>query len=153
MALAVGLNLVGCGGSPPPAEETTPQPAAEPSPAPAEPEAADAPEPAAPSTPKGPSTVDNNTDYEIGERDCRALAAAYAESWRLDELAKVPAGMSPSERTEVENELDGSSKEMREQYLGQCRNTIGTAYPYDNLKCAMKAKSMKRFDDCMAGKL
>lgn len=148
------MTLIGCGGSPAPAQEPTAGPAPSPSPAPAEPEPEidEAPAPDPP-RPKGPSTVDDNTDYEIGERDCRALAAAYAESWRLDELAKVPAGMSSSERSEVESQLEGSSKEMREQYLGQCRSTIGTAYPYDNLKCAMKAKSMKRFDDCMAGKL
>lgn len=112
---------------------------------------ADTPPPAP--TPKGPSNVDDNQDYEITDRDCGALAAAYAEAWRLDETKKIPAGMSPEERSHVEGELDGSSSEMREQYLGQCRNTVGTAYPYDNLKCAMKAKSMQRFDDCMAGKL
>ena len=151
-ALIVALGLGGCGGAP---SSPPPEPSPEPDAAPAavEPDRAvtDTPDPAP--APRAPSNVENNQDYEISDRDCRTLAAAYAEAWRLDEIEKIPAGMSPSQRDEVDSDLATSSTEMREQYLGQCQNTVGTAYPYDNLKCAMKAKSMQRFDDCMAGKL
>lgn len=140
--------LGGCGGAQPPAD---PDPAPAPAATDPEPEVAETAEPEPEPGPREPSNVDNNQDYEIADRDCRALAKAYARSWRLDELKKVPSGLTADQRTEVENDLETSSSEMREQYLGQCRNTVGTAYPIDNLKCAMKAKSMQRFDDCMAG--
>lgn len=95
--------------------------------------------------------MNNNQDYEISERDCRALSAAYARSWRNDEFAKVPDGMAAADRDKAQADIEAGSAEMKDQYLGQCLGTVGTAYPLNNLKCALKAKSMKRFDDCMSG--
>jgi len=157
---ALAALTSGCGGtsSQPPAEpDGTTVSASGPS-AVASSGPTEAPEPTAspaqgPPPTKGPSTVANNQDYEISDRDCHALATVYAEAWRLDEQKKIPEGVAEAQRTELETELEGSSAEMREQYLGQCRNTVGTAYPYDNLKCALKAKTMQRFDDCMVGKI
>ncbi len=100
-----------------------------------------------------PKKVDPRDDnYEINHRDCAALARAYGRSWLGDELDKLNAKkLKTAQHEKFQSGLEDDSKEMADQYQGECDKTVGTAYLRSRLACAVKAKKMKRFNDCMDG--
>lgn len=106
----------------------------------------DAPQP----KPKKPLTQED--DYEINERDCDALAGAYGRAWKRDEIAKLNKKKLSQEKFDKQAaQLDDHAQSMEDNWRSECYKTVGTAYLRSRLQCALKSKSMKRFNDCMDG--
>lgn len=100
-----------------------------------------------------PDAVVGADDYEIDSRDCQGLATVYGAAWLNDELEKLnKKKLKQAEFDRVAAQLKTDSQGMADQYDGECQKTVGTAYLRDRLQCAMKAKNMQRFNDCMDGK-
>lgn len=124
-----------------------------------EPVATDDPDPVPVDSPLSPEPSDKPTpdpgsdDYEINIRDCEALARAYAGAWLNDEKAELDGkGLKKDQYSKVFAQIQEDSEGMFDNYFDQCGKTVGTSYLHSRLQCAMKAKSMKRFDDCMEGR-
>lgn len=142
----LGLSGLGCASDGAKDKPTTPavHATAEPS-DPPEP----TPEPAPPAEPKKddrPAPVGD--DYIMSHSDCEALAGAYQRAWQNDELAKLQGDtLSAQARANVE----AAAKQGGDSWLASCRGIVGSPQVRDNLGCALKAKSIERFDKCMAG--
>ena len=147
LSIACTASLaVSCGADPAKDKPTTPKedPTHDESPDPA-PTSEPEPQPRA-STEKRPLPVGD--DYVMSHRDCEALASSYQRAWLNDELEKI-AGQdtTPAARADLEK----SAKQGGESWLSSCRGIVGSPQMRDNLQCALKAKSIERFDKCMAG--
>ncbi len=107
-------------------------------------------EPAAPKT----QPVVGADDYEMSHSDCAALAQAYGGAWLHDEMEKLNAKkLKQAQFDQAAAQLRKDSDGMAAQYQDECGKTVGTAYLRSRLQCAMKAKTMQRFNDCMDGKV
>jgi hypothetical protein len=95
--------------------------------------------------PKPPSAAD---DYEIQHTDCDALALAYGRAWENDELKK--SGDKKLTNAQIDA-LKRNAEEASANWQSECYKTVGTAYLRERLKCAVKAKSLERFNGCMDG--
>jgi hypothetical protein len=101
--------------------------------------------------PKG-KPVTQEDDYEINERDCDALARAYGGAWKRDEFKKLNKKKLSKEKFDAQAaQLEEHATGMADNWRSECYKTVGTAYLRSRLQCALKAKSMKRFNDCMDG--
>ncbi len=99
-----------------------------------------------------PKPKPRNDDYEINHRDCDALAGAYGRAWERDEMKQLNGRkLKKAAFDKAAAEIEGNAGEMKDNWRDECYNTVGTAYLKSRLKCAMRAKSMKRFNDCMDG--
>lgn len=106
-------------------------------------------QPAAPKT----QPVVGADDYEINHSDCQALGQAYGGAWLHDEMEKLNAKkLKQAQFDAAEAQLRKDSEGMGDQYQDECGKTVGTAYLRSRLACAMKAKTLQRFNDCMDGK-
>jgi hypothetical protein len=123
-----------------------------------DPDPVDAPDPdpkpvADPLSSSSGSSDPENDDYEISYQDCRALGSAYGRAWLGDERTKLDAKkLKQAQYDKVYEQLRDDSKGMAQQYQGECDKTVPSAYLRSRLKCALKAKRMQRFNDCMDGK-
>jgi hypothetical protein len=156
MFVAIAVTAIGCSASKPKqandidsspvvADPTDPQPSDDP---------IDSPEPSdTPAAPK-PKAQPASDDYEITYRDCAALGQAYGRAWLGDEMTKLnDKKLKQKQFDSVAAKLQEDSVGMAEQYQGECDKTVGTAYLRTRLACALKAKHMARFNDCMDGKV
>lgn len=152
------LTLAGCSTAPPkqanePDPISMPEPAGDPSDEPVadpDPKPVDAPLSSAPSDDAPDPAAD---DYEINHRDCEALARAYANAWKNDEMATLEKKkLSQAQHDKIATQVQEDSQGMFDNYIDQCGKTVGTTYLRSRLQCAAKAKTMKRFDDCMDGR-
>ena len=148
--------LLGCSTAPP-KQANEPDPFAAPDPI-EDPVETDDPDPVPVASPLSPKPSDEPTpdpgsdDYEINIRDCEALARAYAGAWLNDEKANLgKKGMKKEQCDKVLAQIQEDSKGMFDNYFDQCGKTVGTTYLHSRLQCAIKAKSMKRFDGCLEG--
>jgi hypothetical protein len=150
-SLALCAGLVACSTAPP-KQADAPEPiATDPLPDAPDPEPMDEPEDSPPA-PK-PSPDPGADDYQINHRDCEALARAYAGAWLNDEREILKSKkLKQAQIDKLAAELEDDSQGMFDNYLNQCSNTVGTSYLRSRLQCAAKAKTMKRFDDCMEGR-
>ncbi len=99
--------------------------------------------------PKPPTRAD---DYEINHTDCDALARAYGGAWENDEMKKLNARKLPEKQFEkAAADVKKSGAEMATNWREECYKTVGTAYLRSRLQCAVKAKSLERFNNCMDG--
>ena len=93
-------------------------------------------------------------DYDITQRDCDALAQAYNNAWLNDETVKLAdKKLKQKQYDEALAQLHSLADEAREQWYGQCEGIVGTAFLRSRLACAMKAKTLTRFNDCWDGKV
>ena len=128
---------------PPPADE----PADEPTPMVRDEGPAPAP------TPNTDNESVGTDDYYLTNRDCRALASAYAKAWESEQMKVLSdKKLDGASHDEAAGEIAQGAEEMRDNWLGECEKTVGTPYRHENLTCAMKAKTMKEFDDCWYGR-
>jgi hypothetical protein len=92
-------------------------------------------------------------DYEVGYGDCKALAGQYRRAWEMDEFKKLEKQtLNEKQRAQAESNVRKASQEAGDNWLSACEGLVGSPYPRDRLDCAMKAKSVKVFDDCWDGK-
>ena len=99
-----------------------------------------------------PKPKPKDEDYEINHRDCDALAGAYGRAWERDEMKKLnEKKLKKAAFDKQAAQLKEHAEGMKDNWRNECYGTVGTAYLRSRLKCAMKAKSMQRFNDCMDG--
>lgn len=153
----VASALLGCSAAPP-KQANEPDPISTPDPN-DDPVETDDPDPVPVASPLSPKPSDKPTpdpgsdDYEINIRDCEALARAYAGAWLNDEKAELDdKGLKKAQYDKLWSQIQEDSQGMFDNYFDQCGKTVGTTYLHSRLKCAIKAKSMKRFDDCLEGR-
>jgi hypothetical protein len=92
--------------------------------------------------------VSQADDYELQHSDCDALGLAYGRSWENDEIKKLgDKKITDSQLASIKQNAD----EAAQNYKEECGKTVGTAYIRDRLKCAVKAKSLERFNACLDG--
>jgi len=149
------LGGLGCSAAPP-KQADEPDPIAAPEPV-DEPVASEDPDPKPVDAPLSPEPSDTPKpdpgadDYEINIRDCEALARAYAGAWLNDEKATLDKKkLKKEQHDEVMAQIQEDSQGMFDNYLDQCGKTVGTTYLRSQLDCAIKAKTMKKFDECMS---
>lgn len=93
-------------------------------------------------------------DYLITYQDCEALAGNYGRVYRREEAAKVDEKNLTGKALENAQKLvNENTRVAQENWLNECQGIVETAQPRDNLKCAMKAQTLQRFNACMDGKL
>jgi hypothetical protein len=148
---------LGCASSPPPEPRGEPEaPAAGEEPAAAEP--APEPDPAA-AAPRadGPKTTGDAppsrpNSYEITNRDCDALGDRLAEVTRSDQSAEISPRLSKAQRDQTEAANAEVSRKVGERWAESCRRSLVGGYTDEgSLKCAMRARSVKAFDECLNG--
>jgi len=92
-------------------------------------------------------------DYDITYQDCKELAGVYYRAWRKPELEKLEAkNFKPKLYETARKNVEKAAQEAGDNWLKECEGTVGTPYLYSRLKCAMKAKTVERFNDCLDGK-
>jgi len=156
MGLA-SLLLLACSGDPAAKDSKTPDEVAA-----NEPLSSSDPEPAAASDPEplaaaqAPKRDDRplpvGDDYLMSHRDCDALAQAYRRAWLRDERKKLDK-MAEKLRAQAAANLDNAANQGAESWLTSCQGIVGSPQVRTNLKCALKAKSLERFEACMAGQV
>jgi len=93
-------------------------------------------------------------DYLITYQDCEALAGNYGRVYRRAEADKVDEKTLTGKALENAQKLvDENTRTAQENWLSECQGIVETPQPRNNLKCAMKARTLQRFNDCMEGKL
>ena len=101
-----------------------------------------------------PKPQPGHDDYEITYRDCQVLGRSYGNAWLNDEIEKLNARkLKEAQHAQMMEQLRGSSQTMTQQYQSECDKTVGSAQLRSRLACAVKAKNMQRFDDCLDGKV
>jgi hypothetical protein len=113
-------------------------------------------EPKATAAPSAPSTStappDPNASREISATDCRALAGKYNALTRSDEMAKLPAGLTPEQIAIAARQLEAGAEILSTRWENGCvESLVGKESPETNLKCAMSAKTVAAFDVCLNG--
>jgi hypothetical protein len=145
-AWGLALLVWGCAGATPPPAEPSDDPST------AEPDPVHEPAREAPRDTR-PAAIVGSDDYELSHRDCRALAVAYGRAWMNDELEKLAQRkLEAARHDEAAAEIQQGGAEMRDNWLGECEKTVGSPYRHESLACAVKAKTMKAFDDCWQGR-
>ncbi len=92
-------------------------------------------------------------DYDMTYRDCKALAGVYYRAWRKAEMDKLEGkSFKPKLYETAKNNVDKAAQEAGDNWLQECEGTVGTPYLYSRLKCALKAKTVDGFNDCLDGK-
>ncbi len=156
-ALVGGLYLVACSGSqpkpqddfePPTDEPTEPATNFEPTDDPAD-EPGDEPTNDPPPKKAQPAS----DDYDITYRDCQALAGTYSRAWERVEREKLEKkNFKPKLYDTALKNVQKAAQEAGDNWLEECAGTVGSPFLYSRLKCALKAKTVERFNDCWDGK-
>lgn len=92
-------------------------------------------------------------DYDMTYRDCKALAGTYYRAWRKAEMDKLEGkSFKPKLYETAKKNVDKAAQEAGDNWLKECEGTVGTPYLYSRLKCALKATTIDRFNECLDGK-
>jgi hypothetical protein len=98
------------------------------------------------------AAVDPNASRELSATDCRALAGKYNALTRSDEMAKLPAGLTPEQVAVAARQLEAGAEILSTRWENGCvESLVGKESPEANLKCAMSAKTVAAFDVCLNG--
>jgi len=108
--------------------------------------------------PHGPkSTNDGNSvpeDYTLTDRDCIELSKHYGTVQKADQMVVLSPKLSSAQKEQAEKSIDDVVTKLRENWESGCRTSlVGGVVDRARLKCAMTAKSVKGFDECINGEL
>jgi hypothetical protein len=106
--------------------------------------------------PHGPkSTNDGNSvpeDYTLTDRDCIELAKHYGTVQKADQMVLLSPKLSAGQKAQAEKSIDDAVTKLGENWENGCRSSlVGGVVDRERLKCAMTAKSVKSFDECING--
>jgi hypothetical protein len=156
-ALVGGLYLAACSGSQPKPNDDFEPPMDEPTEPAMDPEPGDDPgddpvdEPSEDPPPKKAQPA--NDDYDMTYRDCKTLAGTYQRAWERVEREKLDKkNFKPKLYDTALKNVQRAAKEAGDHWLAECEGMVGSPYLYSRLKCALKAKTVERFNDCWDGK-
>ena len=107
-----------------------------------------------PSDPPPKKPKERPIDYDITYSDCKELARIYGIAWRNGELKKLQAKkLKPKQQQAIEATIRKNAQEAQDQWRGECDGTVGSPQVRSRLSCALKAKTLDRFNDCLDGKV
>ncbi len=151
----LSIAASGCGASTPPPDDATSQNEASPdnegnessrgSSEPAEPE----PKPLSHGAKK---TTDDGSadDYTLTQKDCIELGKQYTAVQRADQVAGLNPKLTDKQREQVLKNIDDVVGKMGETWADGCiTSLVGKVAERKRLACAMVAKTVKAFDDCL----
>jgi hypothetical protein len=93
-------------------------------------------------------------DYEVTHTDCLALADVYRAAWLRDERIKLDKQKFDAKlRARAEKNLEAAADKGSDNWLSQCRGVVDSPYPRSRLDCAVKARTVTRFNDCWEGRV
>lgn len=156
-ATMISLGALGCGGSTPPPEDATSQNDSAPDDGASEPHEATT-EPAAPE-PKplshGAKKITDEgaaDDYTLTEKDCIELGKQYVAVQRADQIAGLDKRLTDKQREQAVKNIDAVVQKMGEPWANGCiESLVGKVAERKRLECAMAAKTVKAFDECLNG--
>jgi hypothetical protein len=101
------------------------------------------------------STNDGNSvpeDYTLTDRDCIELAKHYGVVQKADQMVALSPKLSTAQKEQAEGSIDAAVTKLRDGWENGCRTSlVGGVVDRERLKCAMGAKSVKAFDECING--
>lgn len=93
-------------------------------------------------------------DYIISYRDCKALAGNYGRAWESDERKKLEGRrFNDKQLATAQNNVKNAAREAADNWLSACESIVDSPFLYTRLSCAMKSKTIERFNDCWDGKV
>lgn len=102
--------------------------------------------------PKGKDKDNVPDDYELTNSDCAALGKQFADLIRGDEVGKLPAKMKDKQREAATASIEKASTQRGDQWIEGCQKSlVGKVVDRKVLKCAMDARNVKAFDECING--
>jgi len=111
--------------------------------------------PRAPKSTNEPDSVPD--DYTLTDRDCIELAKHYAVVQKADQLAEVNPKLTnatTAQKEQADKTITDAVTKLAESWENGCRTSlVGGVVDRRRLKCAMSAKSVKGFDECINGEL
>jgi hypothetical protein len=101
-----------------------------------------------------PSTKDDKNalpdDYELTPRDCIELGNQFALLIKADESQKLSPKLKEKQREAAEQSIQKAASARGQQWTDSCQKSlVGMVSDRKALKCAMDAKNVKAFDDCL----
>ncbi|MDI3287891.1 hypothetical protein [Polyangium sp. 15x6] len=156
-ATILSLAALGCGASTPPPEDATNQNDSAPDDGASEPREATAepPEPEPKPLSHGAKKITDEgaaADYTLTEKDCIELGKQYVAVQRADQIAGLDKRLTDKQREQAVKNIDAVVGKMGEPWANGCiESLVGKVAERKRLECAMAAKSVKAFDECLNG--
>ncbi|MRG95957.1 hypothetical protein [Polyangium spumosum] len=160
-ATFLSLAALGCGGATPPPDDATSGSDAVPDTEPSESSAApsdtssDAAEPEPKPLSHGAKKVTGDgaaDDYTLTERDCIELGKQYVVVQRADQIVALDKRLTAKQREQAITNIDAVVGKMGEPWANGCiESLVGKVAERKRLECAMAAKTVKGFDECLNG--
>jgi hypothetical protein len=101
------------------------------------------------------STNDGNSapeDYTLTDRDCIELAKHYVVVQKADQMAVLSPKLTSAQKDQAEKSITDAVTRLGENWENSCRSSlVGGVVDRNGLKCAMVAKTVKGFDECING--
>lgn len=101
------------------------------------------------------STNDGNSvpeDYSLTDRDCIELGKHYVVVQKADQMAALSPKLSTAQRDQAEQSITSAVTKLGDNWENGCRSSlVGGVVDRNTLKCAMGAKTVKEFDECLNG--
>jgi hypothetical protein len=147
----ISLGALGCGASTPPPDDVTAHSDSAPDNGPGDSSATAEPEPK-PLSHGAKKTTDDGAadDYTLTEKDCVELGKQYVVVQRADQIAGLDKRLTDKQREQATKNIDAVVEKMGEPWANGCiESLVGKVAERKRLECAMAAKSVKAFDDCL----
>lgn len=73
------------------------------------------------------------------------------ELTRSDQSAALSPALTAQQRAETEAKIDVVATKLGEQYMRACEQNVGKSVDPRSLKCALNARTVKAFEECLNG--
>lgn len=91
-------------------------------------------------------------DYTLTDRDCIELAKHYGVVQKADQMVALNPKLSSAQKEQAEKSINDAVVKLVENWESSCRSSlVDKVVDRARLKCAMSAKSVKGFDECING--
>lgn len=101
------------------------------------------------------STNDGNSipeDYTLTDRDCIELSKHYVTVQKADQMVALSPKLTTAQKEQAEKSITDAVTKLGENWGNGCRSSlVGGVVDRQSLKCAMGAKTVKAFDECLNG--
>ncbi len=110
---------------------------------------AEPPPPASTAKPRD-KRADVPDDHDLTNRDCADLGRQLGEVTKADLMAGLSPKLSAKQKSQAEANIDAAVAKSSSQWIEHCQSTlVGKTVERERIVCAMRAKSVKTFDNCL----
>jgi len=93
-------------------------------------------------------------DYTLTQKDCVELGKQYVVVQKADQMAQLNPKLSADQKATAEKNIDKVVQPMGDRWADGCISSlVGNVAERKRLECAMRAKTVKAFDDCLNGEM